>query len=108
MGPPSKSDVARDADAPNRLLAPRERCGSIGCFIGLQNTPASFGGRRCEPSFAPTPKLAIERRMGGTGGDALSTNDIPIEVWRCLEYMAILWLTKVFNHTFWSNNMPKE
>jgi hypothetical protein len=46
--------------------------------------------------------------MGGTGGDALSANDIPIEVWRCLEYMAILWLTKVSNHTFWSNKMHKE
>jgi hypothetical protein len=57
-----KSDVVQDVGTPNRLLEPRDRCGSAAYFIWLQNTSASFGSLRCELNFAPTPKLAIGRR----------------------------------------------
>ena len=33
---------------------------------------------------------------------------IPIKVWRCLKDIAIVWLTKLFNHIFRSNKMPDE
>jgi hypothetical protein len=42
------------------------------------------------------------------GGKALGPDDVPIEVWRCLGNMAIVWLTKLFNQFFWSNKMPEE
>jgi hypothetical protein len=41
-------------------------------------------------------------------GKALEPDDIPIEVWRCLENIAIVWLTKLFNIIFRSNKMPDE
>jgi hypothetical protein len=58
--------------APNRFQAPRGRRGSASCFIRLQSAPAALGGRHCEPNFAPTPILAIERQIRSTGGDALT------------------------------------
>ena len=42
------------------------------------------------------------------GGKAMGSDDIPIEVWRCLGGIAIVWLTKLFNHIFRSNKMPDE
>jgi hypothetical protein len=39
---------------------------------------------------------------------ALGPDDIPIEVWRCLGDIAIVWLTKLFNTIFRSNKMPDE
>jgi hypothetical protein len=41
-------------------------------------------------------------------GKALGPDDIPIEVWRCLGDIAIVWLTKLFNIIFRSNKMPDE
>jgi hypothetical protein len=41
-------------------------------------------------------------------GKALGPDDIPIEVWRCLGDIAIVWLTKLFNTIFWSNKMSDE
>jgi hypothetical protein len=41
-------------------------------------------------------------------GKPLGSNDIPIEVWRCLRDVAIVWLTKLFNIIFRSNKMPYE
>jgi hypothetical protein len=38
----------------------------------------------------------------------LEPDDIPIEVWRCLRDVAIVWLTKLFNIIFRSNKMPDE
>jgi hypothetical protein len=38
----------------------------------------------------------------------LGPYDIPIEVWRCLGDIAIVWLTKLFNIIFRSNKMPDE
>jgi hypothetical protein len=34
-------------------------------------------------------------------GKALGPDDIPIEVWRCLKDVAIVWLTKLFNIIFY-------
>jgi hypothetical protein len=41
-------------------------------------------------------------------GKALGSDDIPIEIWRCLGDIAIVWLTKLFNTIFRSNRMPDE
>jgi hypothetical protein len=41
-------------------------------------------------------------------GKVLGSDDIPIEVWRCLGDIAIVWLTKLFNTIFRSNKMPGE
>ena len=38
----------------------------------------------------------------------MGTDGIPIEVWKCLGDIAIVWLTKLFNHIFQSNKMPDE
>ena len=42
------------------------------------------------------------------GGKAMCPDGIPIEVWRCLEDRAIVWLSKLFNLIFRSNKMPEE
>ena len=42
------------------------------------------------------------------GGKAIRPDGIPIEVWRCLGDIAIVWLTKLFNHIFRSNKIPDE
>jgi hypothetical protein len=41
-------------------------------------------------------------------GKTMGLDGIPIEVWRTLEDVAIVWLTKLFNLIFRSNNMPDE
>ena len=41
-------------------------------------------------------------------GKALGLDNISIELWRCLEDVAIVWLTKLFNNIFQSNKMPDE
>ena len=46
------------------------------------------------------------KRMKGV--KAIGPDDILIEVWRCLGDIAIVWLTKLFNHIFRSNKMPDE
>jgi hypothetical protein len=38
----------------------------------------------------------------------MGPNGIPIEVWRSLGDVAIVWLTKLFNLIFRSNKMPDE
>jgi hypothetical protein len=35
-------------------------------------------------------------------------DNIPIEVWRCLRDITIVWLTKLFNIIFLSNKMSDE
>jgi hypothetical protein len=42
------------------------------------------------------------------GGKAMGSDGISIEVWRCLGDIALVWLTKLFDHIFWSNKMPVE
>jgi hypothetical protein len=41
-------------------------------------------------------------------GKTLGPDDIPIEIWRCLEDVVIVWLTKLFNIIFQSNKMSDE
>ena len=50
-------------------------------------------------------KEALKRMKGGK---ATGPDGIPIEVWRCLGDIAIVWLTKLFNRIFRSNKMPEE
>jgi hypothetical protein len=42
------------------------------------------------------------------GGKTMGRDGILIEVCRCLGDIAIVWLTKLFNHIFWSNKMLDE
>jgi hypothetical protein len=42
------------------------------------------------------------------GGKRMGQNGIAIETWRCLGDIAIVWLTKLFNHIFWPNKMLDE
>ena len=42
------------------------------------------------------------------GGKAMGPDGILIEVWRYLGDIAIVWLTKLFNHIFRSNKMSDE
>ncbi|WVZ58983.1 hypothetical protein U9M48_009193 [Paspalum notatum var. saurae] len=48
---------------------------------------------------------AIKRMKGGK---AVGPDAIPIEVWRCLGDIAIVWLTKLFNQILRSNKMSEE
>jgi hypothetical protein len=50
-------------------------------------------------------KDALKRMKGGK---TMGLNGIPIEVWRSLGDVAIVWLTKLFNLIFRSNKMPDE
>jgi hypothetical protein len=42
------------------------------------------------------------------GGKAMGPDGIPIDVWRSLRDVAIVWLTKLLNLIFRSNKMPDE
>jgi hypothetical protein len=50
-------------------------------------------------------KDALKRMKGGK---AMDPDGIPIEVWRCLGDVAIVWLTKLFNLIFRLNKMSDE
>jgi hypothetical protein len=50
-------------------------------------------------------KDALKRMKGG---NAMGPNGIPIEVWRSLGDVVIVWLTKLFNLIFQSNKMSNE
>jgi hypothetical protein len=50
-------------------------------------------------------KKALKRMKGGK---TMGPDGIPIEVWKCLGDIAIVWLTKLFNHIFRSNKMLDE
>jgi hypothetical protein len=50
-------------------------------------------------------KYALKRMKGGK---TMGPNEIPIEVWRTLGDIAIVWLTKLFNLIFRSNKMTDE
>jgi hypothetical protein len=50
-------------------------------------------------------KDALKRMKGGK---AMGPDELPIEVWRTLGDVAIVWLTKLFNIIFRSNKMPDE
>jgi hypothetical protein len=42
------------------------------------------------------------------GGKVMGPDYIPIEAWRGLGDIAIVWLTKLFNLIFWANKMTEE
>jgi hypothetical protein len=50
-------------------------------------------------------KDALKRMKGGK---TMGPDGIPIEVWRSLRDVMIVWLTKLFNLIFQSNKMPDE
>ncbi|XP_071683346.1 uncharacterized protein [Lolium perenne] len=50
-------------------------------------------------------KEALKRMKGGM---AMGPDCIPIEVWRGLRDIAIVWLTKLFKSIFRANKMPEE
>jgi hypothetical protein len=50
-------------------------------------------------------KDALKRMKGGK---TMGPYVIPIEVWRSLRDVAIVWLTKLFSLIFRSNKMPDE
>ena len=50
-------------------------------------------------------KEALKRMKGGK---AMGPECIPIEVWKGLGDIAIVWLTKLFNLIFRANKMPEE
>ena len=50
-------------------------------------------------------KEALKRMKGGK---ATGPDGIPVEMWRSLGDIAIVWLTKIFNRIFRSNKMPEE
>ena len=39
---------------------------------------------------------------------AVGSDEIPIEVWKCLGEFGIKWLTKLFNKIWQSNKIPDE
>jgi hypothetical protein len=50
-------------------------------------------------------KDALKRMKGGK---VMGPDGIPIEVWRSLRDVTIVWLTKLFNLIFQLNKMPDE
>jgi hypothetical protein len=50
-------------------------------------------------------KYALKRMKGGK---AVGLDGIPIEVWRSIGGIVIVWLTKLFNIIIQSNKMPDE
>jgi hypothetical protein len=50
-------------------------------------------------------KDALKRMKGNK---ATGLDGLPIEVWRTLRYVSIVWLTKLFNFIFRSNKMPDK
>jgi hypothetical protein len=86
-------------------------------FDGLFNDGSESITPELDDSFDDTNRRLV-RRIQETkvkealkrmkGGKAMGPDDVPIEVWRCLGDMAIVWLTKLFNHIFWSDKMPDE
>jgi hypothetical protein len=42
------------------------------------------------------------------GGKTIGLDEIPIEVWRSLDDVGIVWLAKLFNLIFRSNKIPNE
>jgi hypothetical protein len=66
----------------------------------------SFDGRRFVRRIQESELKEVLKSM--KIDKTLEPDDIPIEVWRCLRDVAIVWLTKLFNIIFRSNKMPDE
>ena len=106
-------------DEANRLLVKDEEIKNRWreYFDGLFNDGNEGTMPKLDDSFDDTNRRFVRRiqelevkealkRM--KGGKALGPDDVPIEVWRSLGDVAIVWLTKLFNHIFRSNKMPEE
>jgi hypothetical protein len=85
----------------NKLF--NEDCGSsaIELYISSDDLNRQFMHRIQEFEV----KDALKRIKGGK---AMGPDGIPIDVWRSLRDVAIVWLTKLFNLIFRSNKMPDE
>ena len=86
----------------------------FGKLFNGENTGTTF---QLDDSFNDTNRRFVRRIQESEvretlkrmkGGKTMGPNGIPIEVWRCLGDIAIVWLTKLFNHIFRSNKMPDE
>ena len=71
-----------------------------------ENTDTTF---QLDDSFDDTNRRFVRRIQESEvretlkrmkGGKAMRPDSIPIKVWRCLEDIAIVWLTKLFNYIF--------
>ena len=71
-----------------------------------ENTDTTF---QLDDSFDDTNRRFVRRIQESKvrealkrmkGGKAMRPDSIPIKVWRCLEDIAIVWLTKLFNYIF--------
>jgi hypothetical protein len=60
-------------------------------YVSFDDTSMRFVRRILEHDV----KEALKRMKGVK---VLGPDDVPIEVWRCLENVTIGWLTKLFNH----------
>jgi DNA primase large subunit len=79
-------------------------------FDGLFNDGSESITPELDDSFDDTNRRLV-RRIQETkvkealkrmkGGKAMGPDDVPIEAWKCLGNMAIVWLTKLFNHIFY-------
>ena len=83
-------------------------------MFNYKNTDTTF---QLDDSFEDTNRCFVWRIQESEvretlkrmkGGKAMGPDGIPIEVWRCLGDVAIVWLTKLFNHICRLNKMPDE
>ena len=78
----------------------------VGIFLDYLDDSFDDTNRRFVRRIQESEVREALKRM--KGGKAMGPDGIPIEVWRCLGDIAIVWLTKLFNHIFRSNKMPDE
>ncbi|KAK1610242.1 hypothetical protein QYE76_033915 [Lolium multiflorum] len=86
-------------------------------FDNLYNGEAESSTIELDDSFDDTSMCFVRRIQESEvkealrrmkGGKAMGPDGIPIEAWRGLGDVAIVWLTKLFNLIFRSNKMPEE
>jgi len=85
----------------DKLFNGENECSSIELDDSFDDTSRRFV-RRIQESEV---KEALKRMKRGK---AMGPDCIPIEVWRGLGDIAIVWLTKLFNLIFRANKMPEE
>ena len=78
----------------------------VGIFLDYLDDSFDDTNRRFVRRIQESEVREMLKRM--KGGKAMGPDGIPIEVWRCLGNIAIVLLTKLFNHIFRSNKMPDE
>ncbi|KAK1613062.1 hypothetical protein QYE76_036735 [Lolium multiflorum] len=86
-------------------------------FDGLFNGETESSTIELDNSFDDTSRRFVRRIQESEvkealrrmkGGKAMGPDCIPIEVWRGLGDIAIVWLTKLFSSNFRANKMPEE